>query len=92
MATAPVQLDEESLIREQVAKIGLPTGVRFLRVEEVAEWTGEEAWRVTFSVAKKIPLTKRTLAELQTIRKAVRDALSPLHLQRWTFVRFTEGK
>jgi hypothetical protein len=92
MATAAVQLDEESLIREQVAKINLPAGIRFLRIEQVADWTGEETWRITFSVAKKIPLTKQTLSELQLIRKAVREALSTLPLHRWTFVRFTEGK
>ncbi len=91
MASAPVEIDEESLIREQIARIELPEGVRFKKIEPRAEWTGEPAWQITFAVSKKIRLTKEFLGELHRIRDSVQDAIFPLNLGKWPFVRFTEA-
>ncbi len=88
----PVQLDEETVIRETVAQIELPEGVRLLRIESAEESDGDLAWRIVFSVSKKLPLNKRTMAQLQAVRKAVRDVIFPLNLDKWHFVRFIEGK
>ena len=92
MAAATVQLDEESLIREQIARIELPDGVRFKQIEPRAEWTGEAAWQITFAVSEEVPLTKRRLGQLHRVRDAVQDAVLPLGMGKWPFVRFTEDR
>jgi hypothetical protein len=92
MASAPVQLDEESLIREQIAQIELPEGVRFKSLEPMTESTGEPAWRITFSASTKIPLTNERLAELGNVRVSLEDRIFSLHLSKWPFIRFVDGR
>jgi len=92
MATASVQLDEESLIREQVGQIDLPDGVRFKRIVDGFEWTGEPAWHIYFAVSKQIPLTKRFMQRLSAIRKDLDARIFPLESGKWPFVHFEESK
>lgn len=92
MSTAPVQLDEEALIREIIAAIPLPEGVKFKRLEPMIESTGEDAWRVRFTVSKRVPLTKRRVHDLNAIGFTLFNNLLPLQLGKWPFVKFEEVK
>ncbi len=92
MASAPVQLDEAALIREQIAQIELPEGVRLKDIKPMTESTGEPAWRVTFSASTKIPLTKKRLADLGKVRDALNERIFALRLSRWVFTGFTDGR
>jgi hypothetical protein len=92
MATAPVQLDEESLIREQIAQVELPEGVRLKSIRPMIESTGEEAWRIIFSASTKIPLSKSRLAQLGQVRNDVMDRIFSLRLHRYPFVFFDDGR
>jgi 16S rRNA U516 pseudouridylate synthase RsuA-like enzyme len=92
VATAPVQLDEAELIKEQIAQIELPEGLRSKAIKPMTESTGEPVWRLTFSASTKIPLTKDRLAELRQVRKALDKRIFALRLDRWVFTRFVEGR
>jgi len=92
MATVPVQLDEESLIREQIAQIDLPEGVRFKSLVPSSEWTGEPAWRIYFNVSTKIPFTKKRIAELGTMKINLRHRIFDLQLGKWPFIHFKDAK
>jgi hypothetical protein len=88
MASAPVQLDEEGLIREQIAQIDLPEGVRLKSIEPASEWTGEPAWRLSFSLSRRIPLTDKRLSELSRMKDSLMDRIFALRLGKWPFVHF----
>jgi hypothetical protein len=92
MTSAAVQLDEESLIREQIAQIDLPDGVRFKRIVDGFEWTGEPAWHIYFAVSKQIPLTKRFMQRLGAIRNDLDARIFRLQSGKWPFVHFEESK
>jgi len=92
MATAAVQLDEETLIREIIAQTDLPEGVKFKRIEPTTEWTGEAAWRITFSVKRSIPLTKRRLEELRRMRHSIQDRIFALKSDKWPFFSFVDAR
>jgi hypothetical protein len=92
MASAAVQLDEESLIREIIAQTDLPDGVKFKRIEPTTEWTGEAAWRITFAVSKSIPLTKRRLEEIHRMRHSIQDQIFALKFDKWPFFSFVDAR
>jgi hypothetical protein len=92
MATMPVQLDEETLIREQVAQLELPKGVRLARVEPSVDWTGDPCWRIYFAVSKRIPLTKRRVEEVGKMKETLRDRLLALNISGWPFVHFLDAR
>ena len=92
MATGAVQVDEESLIREQIAQVELPEGVRFTKLVPSSEWTGEPAWRIYFSVSLKKPLTKRRLNQLNEMQRVLKDRIFALRLDKWPFIEFTDAK
>ena len=92
MAVAPVQIDEEALVREKIAELPLPKGVKFKHITKAVDWTGDPSFEIYFSVSKKIPLTKRYLTELVRVESDLKDRIFALKLERWPFVRFKEGK
>ena len=93
MATvAQPRVDEEAIIREKIAEVPLPVGVKFKALEPMTEWTGEEAWEITFTVSKKLPLTKKLFAQLRDVQRAVDERIFALRFGKFPFVRFTEGR
>lgn len=60
-----MQVEEEALVRDIVVQTELPKGVRFKAIQPITDSIGEPAWRITFSVTRSIPLTKRRLTELR---------------------------
>jgi hypothetical protein len=92
MATAPVQLDEESLILDQIAKLELPKGVRFKRIEASLDWTGDPMWQIYFAVSKKIPLTKRRIEEVSRMKATLTGKLLDHNISAWPFVRFLDAR
>ena len=79
MATmAQPRVDEEAIIREKIAEVPLPVGVKFKSLEPMTEWTGEEAWRVIYTVSTRYPLTKKRLRALGTIEKGLSKLILPL--------------
>ncbi len=92
MATAPVQLDEIALIKEQIGQVKLDEGVRLRGVKPIAEWTGEPAWEITFAASTRIPLTKKRLAEFRRISREVEGRVFSLSREKIPFVRFVDGK
>ncbi len=92
MATAPVQLDEESLIREFVAQMTLPVGVKFKRVDQTVDSSGEPALKIYFAVSMKLPLTKKRVDDLSNLKNALQDRVFQANITKWPFVSFLEAK
>ncbi len=92
MATAAVQLDEEALIREFIATIALPTGVKFKRVDQVSDFAGDPALGIFFSVSMKLPLSKKRVNDLSDLKNAVQEKVFQAKISKWPFVRFLEEK
>jgi hypothetical protein len=92
MATLPVQLDEEALIRDLIADIDLPEGVNFDRIVLASEWTGEPCWQVHFVVAKKKTYTKAFVRRVGDIRRELHERLRHYSLEKWAFVNFDEAR
>ena len=83
---------EEAIIREKIAEVPLPAGVKFKSLEPMTEWTGEDAWRVVYTVSTRFPLTKKRLREIGMIEKGLSKLILPLGLGKWPFVKFIEVK
>lgn len=92
MATAAVQLDEEALIREFVAQMTLPVGVKFKRVDQVSDSSGDPALRIFFAVSMKYPLNKRRIDDLSDLKDALQDKVFQANIAKWPFVSFLETK
>ena len=93
MATpAQPRVDEEAIIREKIAEVPLPAGVKFKSLEPMTEPTGELAWDITFTVAKKTRLSNKFLDQLGDVRHALYDRIFPLKFGRFPFIRFIEGR
>lgn len=91
MATAAVQLDEESLIRDFVAQTTLPVGVRFKRVDQAIDSSGEPALRIIFAVSRKFPLNKKRVNDLSDLKNALQDKVFRANIAKWPFVNFVEA-
>ena len=85
-----VRVDEEAIIREKIAEVPLPAGVKFKSLEPMTEWTGEDAWRVVYTVSTRYQLTKQRLRELGAIETGLMRAILPLGFGKWPFVKFIE--
>ena len=92
MAAAAVQIDEEALVREKIAELALPKGVKFKQIKKASDWTGDPSFEIYFSVSRKIPLTKRRLTELSRVASDLTERIFALKLDRWPFVYFKEGQ
>ena len=92
MATLPVQLDEEALVLDKIRDVPLPQGVRFKRLEKSEFWLGEPAWRIYYTVSKKVPLTKKQVKALHALHTDVQDRILDLGLQRFPLVEFIETR
>ena len=92
MASAAVQLDEESLIREFVAQMTLPVGVTFKRVDQAIDSSGEPALRVLFAVSMKLPLSKKRVNALSDLKNELQDKIFRANLPKWPYVSFVEVK
>ena len=86
------RVGEEAIIREKIAEVPLPAGVKFKSLEPMTEWTGEDAWEITFVVAKELRLTKRLIRQLGDVHRAIEELVLPLKLGKWPFVNFVEGR
>jgi hypothetical protein len=91
LATAN-QVEEEKLVREKVAEIALPTGVKFLRVEPYVDWTGDPSLRLYFSVSKRRPLTPKSVRELSAAMRSVEEAVISLGLGKFPYYRLLESR
>jgi hypothetical protein len=89
---AAAQVDEEVLVREKIAELALPQGVKFKQIKKASDWTGDPSFEIYFSVSRRVPLTKRRLTELNQVRRDLTDRIFGLKLDRWPFVIFKEGK
>jgi hypothetical protein len=92
MATAAVQLDEESLILEIIAGIPLPEGVSFKKLKLGEGSEGEPAWFAYFSVSRSVATTKRFISNLGQIRTELRRRLYPFPFDRWVYVNFEDAR
>lgn len=92
MATVAVQLDEESLIREFVAQMTLPVGVKLSRVEQYIDWTGDEALRILFAVSTRYPLTKKRVNALSDMKDTLQEKIFRANVAKFPYVSFLETK
>jgi hypothetical protein len=92
MATTPVQVDEESLIREFVSQIALPPGVKLNRVEQVLDWTGDEALRIYFDVSMKFGYGRKRIAALTGMQNALTDKIFEAKIEKFPFFELLEVK
>ncbi len=92
MATTPLQVDETDLVRETIEQIAFPKGMRLKSIQESPDSTGQLAWHIYLAVSKRIPLTKRRIAEIRRASSAVQDALLDLPTSKWPFVHLLEMK
>jgi hypothetical protein len=90
MATTPVQLDEETLIQEFVDQIPLPPGVKFQRVDQALDASGEPALRIYFSVSMKFGTAAKRLNALGALKDALREKIFAVQIPKWPFVHFLE--
>ena len=91
MASAMTEVDEEALVREQIAQIKLPKGVKFSRVEQGNEWTGEPALRIYFTISKAEKLTQRRLNEVVAMHHELTGRVLSLRLGKWPFFHLNEA-
>ena len=91
MGMVAVQVDEEAMVREAIATIEPPPGVRLRRINlDYVDSTGDAAVQVIFAVTRKIPLTKKRVIALSRFSTAVAETITRLGLPKWPFVKFTE--
>jgi hypothetical protein len=90
MATLAVQLDEEALVRGEIAQIALPKGVSLSRVTEGSDSMGDPAFRVYFEVSTGIKLTKKRVSDLASLHMQVIDRVLALRLGKWPIVYFVD--
>ena len=87
-----LRVDEEAIILEKIAEVPLPAGVRFKSLAPFTEWTGEDAWEITFTVAKKVRLTTKFLDELGEVRQALYDRCLSLEIWQMAVHPIYRGK
>jgi hypothetical protein len=92
MASAAVQIDEESLIRGFVEQIDLPPGVKLSRVEQYVDWTGDEALRIFFTVSTRYPLTKKRVNALSDMKNTLQEKVFEAKVIKFPYVSFLETK
>ena len=92
MATAPVQLDEETFLRKIIADLNLPGGVRFKSLELGADSEGDPAWFVRFAVSKQAKLTPKFVSSLGDIMTELHRQFFPLGSEKWAYVDFDESR
>ena len=88
----PVQLDEDSLIREKIAELTLPAGVKFKRIEQFYDWTGDPAVRIYFSVSRKARVVPKFIKELSALTVQLQDNILGLGLGKFPFVKFDDAR
>jgi hypothetical protein len=91
MATLAVQLDEDALVRDEIAQISLPEGVSFSRVAQGSDWMGDPAVHVYFVIAKRMPLTKKRIAAFAALREEATYRILAMRLGRWPIIHFEDG-
>jgi hypothetical protein len=92
MATAPVQLDEESMIREFIRQMKLPPGVALARIDESTMWEGEPAFRIYFNVSVKYGYGRKRIQALSDMKTQLTRQVFDAKLERWPFVHLLEVK
>ena len=92
MATAPVQLDEESHIREFIGQMKLPPGVKLARIEESTMWEGEPAIRIYFDVSVKFGYGRKRIGALSDMKRQLRWKIFDAKLEPFPFVHLLEVK
>jgi hypothetical protein len=94
MATAPVQLDEESLIRSFVDQIDLPPGVEFRGVDQATDLDGEPLLRIYFAVdvSREYPVTPKRIKALTSKRHKLQDRIFASQIEKWPLFSFLEVK
>jgi hypothetical protein len=91
MGTLAIQVDEEAVVREAIAMIEPPPGIRLRRINlDYVDSTGDAAVQIIFAVKKSIPLNKKRLIALSRFSRAVAESISQLGLPKWPFIKFTE--
>jgi hypothetical protein len=92
MTSAPVQLDEESIVREFIGQMKLPPGVSFARIEEGTMWEGEPAFRIYFNVSVKYGYGRKRIQALSDMKRKIKRMVFDAKLVRWPFVHLLEVK
>ncbi|ADW67324.1 hypothetical protein [Granulicella tundricola] len=92
MGTALAQLDEEILVREKIAELTLPDGVKFKRIEQMNDWTGDPSLTIYFGVSKRRPTSPKSIRELTVMTKTLRKAILDLGLGKFPFFRFEDAR
>jgi hypothetical protein len=90
MATMPVQLDEEALVRGEIAQIALPKGVSLIRVKPGSDSMGDPAFHLYFEVSTDIKLTGKRASDLASLHMQLIDRVLALRLGRWPVVHFVD--
>ena len=92
MATAAAQLDEETLIREKIAEVKLPAGVKFKRLLPIIDSTGDPAWRIYFSVSRRIPITPKYLKQISAMTSHLQDDIIKLGLGKFPYTKLEDAR
>jgi hypothetical protein len=94
MASAAVQLDEESLIRSFVDQMQLPPGVEYRGVDQATDLDGEPLLHIYFAVdvSRKHPVTAKRVKALTEMRHKLQDRIFASQIEKWPFFSFLEVK
>ena len=81
---------QEELVKEALATVSLPKGVRLLRFFFDTDHTGDPAVRVVYGVSKKVPLTARRGRELAALSQATSFAIRDTGIDRFAYTTFDD--
>ena len=86
----PVPL--EATVREAVASIPLPQGVKLLRLEFREDSTGDPAIFVIYSIDEPLKSTDEWIRELSALRDTARSRIRDLDESRFPYFRFVAAQ
>jgi hypothetical protein len=92
MIAPAAQVEEEKLILEKVAEVPLPEGVKFLRVEQIVDSTGDPSLRLYFSVSKRRPQTPKAIREMNVALRRVQQNVLNLGLTKFPYYKLQETR
>ena len=90
MATMPVQVDEDAMVRAAIEAVPLPKGVRLQSIRDDIDSVGEPAYRITMTVSGPFPLPKKRIKQLVDWNMSVLMSVRSTGTERWPIIRFKE--